>query len=107
MIEDAEDKGIIKPGFTLIEPTSGNTGIGLAMMSAVKGYHTMICLQEKISQEKNAILKGLDASVIRCRTEAKMTDPDSYLSTAYQKHKEIKDSYILNQVRVVGLILVL
>lgn len=61
LIEDAEVEGNIKPGYTIIEPTSGNTGIGLSMVSSVKGYHVVATMNTKVSQEKEDILKGLGA----------------------------------------------
>jgi cystathionine beta-synthase len=98
MIEDAEEKGLIKPGYTLIEPTSGNTGIGLGMMAAVKGYKAIITTMDKCSMEKKTLLKALGTEMIPCRTNAFLHEPDSYENVAYKKHKEIKNSYVLNQV---------
>lgn len=70
MVEEAERKGILKPGYTIIEPTSGNTGIGLALSAAIKGYRCIITLPEKMSEEKVNVLKALGAEIIRTPTEA-------------------------------------
>jgi cysteine synthase A len=97
MIEDAEKAGHIKPGFTLIEPTSGNTGIGLAMVAAAKGYKAIITMPEKMSREKQAVLEALGAKIYRTRTEAAWDDPDSHISLAKKLHQETPNSYILDQ----------
>lgn len=98
MVLDAEEKGLLKPGIsTIIEPTSGNTGIGLAMASAVRGYRCVIVLPEKNSDEKVNTLKALGAEIIRTRTDAKFDDPDSLVAIAQRLQKEIPDSVILNQ----------
>jgi len=97
MIEDAERSGRIKPGDTLIEPTSGNTGIGLALAAAIKGYRMIITLPEKMSREKVDILKALGAEIIRTPTEAAYDSPDSHIGVAKRLQTEIPNSHILDQ----------
>jgi cystathionine beta-synthase len=105
MIEDAERREIIKPGFTLIEATSGNTGIGLAMAGAVKGYNVLITLPEKMSQEKSDVLSALGANVIRTPSEATFVDIDSHIGVARKMNKEIPNSIILDQVIDINIVL--
>ena len=97
MIEKAEKEGLIKPGDTLIEPTSGNTGIGMALVAAVKGYRMIITMPEKMSKEKEVVLKSLGAEIIRTPTEAAWDSPDSHIGIAKKINKEIPNSYILDQ----------
>ena len=97
MVEDAEKSGRIKPGDTLIEPTSGNTGQGIALAAAVKGYKCIITMPEKMSQEKQIVLESLGAKIVRTPTEALSSDPDSHISVAKKLQKEIKNSHILDQ----------
>ena len=97
MVEEAEKKGLIKPGDTLIEATSGNAGISFALVGAVKGYHVIITMPEKMSREKEVILEALGAKIYRTPTSAKWDDPDSHLSLAKRLQKEIPNSHILNQ----------
>jgi len=97
MIEDAEASGRIKPGDTLIEPTSGNTGIGLALAAAIKGYKMIITLPEKMSQEKVDVLKALGAQIIRTPTEAAFDSPESHIGVAKRLNSEIPNSHILDQ----------
>jgi cystathionine beta-synthase/cysteine synthase A len=97
MILDAENSGRIKPGDTLIEPTSGNTGIGMALAAAVKGYNMIITMPEKMSKEKEVILNALGAKIIRTPTEAAWDSPDSHIGVAKKLNKEIKNSHILDQ----------
>lgn len=97
MVKQAEKEGKIKPGDTLIEPTSGNTGIGIALAGAVLGYHVIITMPNKMSMEKQVVLERLGATIYRTRTEAASSDPDSHISLAKQLQKEIPHSYILDQ----------
>jgi len=97
MIEDAEKKGILKPGSTIIEPTSGNTGIGLALTGAVKGYNVIITLPEKMSKEKCDVLKAFGAKIYRTPTEAAWDSPESHIGVAKRLNKEIPNSIILDQ----------
>jgi cystathionine beta-synthase len=102
MVEDAERSGRLKPGDTLIEPTSGNTGIGLAMAAAVKGYRCIICMPEKMSKEKSDVLHALGAEVVRTPNEYGHDHPDSYIGVANRLNKEIPNSHILNQYQNPG-----
>lgn len=97
MVEEAERSGRIKPGDTLIEPTSGNTGIGLALAAAVKGYRMIITLPMKMSMEKVNVLKGLGAEIIRTPTEAAWDSPESHIGVAQALNKQIPNSHILDQ----------
>lgn len=97
MVEQAERAGKIKPGDTLIEPTSGNTGIGIALAGAVKGYHVIITLPEKMSHEKQVVLEALGAEIFRTPTEAAWDDPDSHISVAKILREKIPNSHILDQ----------
>ena len=97
MVKEAELSGRIKPGDTLIEPTSGNTGQGIALAAAVKGYKCIITMPEKMSKEKQIALEALGAEFIRTPTEAKSSDPESHISVAKKLNKEIENSHILDQ----------
>ncbi len=97
MVEDAENSGRIKPGDTLIEPTSGNTGQGIALAAAVKGYKCIITMPEKMSQEKQIALEALGAEIVRTPTEAAFDDPESHIGVAKRLQNEIPDSHILDQ----------
>ena len=99
MIADAEESGRIKPGDTIIEPTSGNTGIGLAMAAAVKGYKLIVTMPEKMSQEKEVVLELLGAKIIRTPTEAAWNSPEGHIETAKRLVKEIPGSCILDQYK--------
>jgi cysteine synthase len=97
MVLEAEKSGRIKPGDTLIEPTSGNTGIGLALTAAVKGYKMIITMPEKMSQEKQVVLEALGAKIVRTPTEASWDDPESHIGIAKKLNTEIPNSHILDQ----------
>ncbi|KAJ3125141.1 hypothetical protein HK098_000572 [Nowakowskiella sp. JEL0407] len=98
MVEVAEKEGKIIPGVsTLIEPTSGNTGIGLALAAAVKGYRAIITLPEKMSKEKVDVLKALGAEIIRTPTEAAWDSPDSHIGVAKRLNQTIPNSIIPDQ----------
>lgn len=97
MIEDAEKAGILKPGGTIIEGTSGNTGMGLALAAIAKGYKCIFTMADKQSQEKINILKAVGAEVIVCPTNVEPDDPRSYYSVARKLNKEIPNSIYPNQ----------
>jgi len=97
MIEDAEKNGILKPGGTIIEGTSGNTGMGLALTAISKGYKCIFTLADKQSQEKIDILRAMGAEVIVCPTNVTPDDPRSYYSVARKLNKDIPNSFYPNQ----------
>src|SRR6476646_7107762 len=97
MVEMAEKDGKLKPGGTIIECTSGNTGMGLALVAVVKGYTCIFTTTDKQSKEKADILKALGAEVIVCPTNVEPEDPRSYYSVARRLEKEIPNSYLCNQ----------
>lgn len=97
MVEQAEKSGQIKPGDTLIEPTSGNTGIGIALAAAVKGYKVIITMPEKMSREKQVVLEALGAKIIRTPTEAAWDAPESHISVANRLRDELPNAHILDQ----------
>ena len=97
MIEYAEKEGALKPGGTIIEATSGNTGIGLALAAAVKGYKCIFVLTDKVSLEKNRYLKSLGADIVVCPAAAKPGTPDHYVETARRIASELPNSYYPDQ----------
>ena len=97
MIDEAEKKGLLKPGGTIIEGTSGNTGMGLALVAAVRGYKCVFTTTDKQSKEKVDLLKALGAEVIVCPTAVEPADPRSYYSVAKKLAREIPNSYYPNQ----------
>lgn len=102
MVQDAEEKGLLTPGCTVIEPTSGNTGIGLAMACAVKGYKCLIVMPEKMSNEKVAALQTLGAKIVRTPTEAAWDEPAGLIAMAQKFRHEIPNSIVLDQYRNAG-----
>ncbi len=97
MIEDAEEKGLLRPGGTIIEPTSGNTGIGLAMVAAIKGYRCIFTIPDKMSQEKINLLKAFGARVVVCPTAVPPDSPQSYYKVAERLQRETPNSLIPQQ----------
>jgi cystathionine beta-synthase len=97
MVEEAQRSGRIKPGDTLIEPTSGNTGIGMALAAAIYGYRMIITLPEKMSREKQVVLEALGAEIIRTPTEAASDSPESHIGVARQLQKILPNAHILDQ----------
>src|ERR1700723_2105541 len=97
MIDEAEKKGLLKPGGTIVEGTSGNTGMGLALVAAVRGYKMVFTITDKQSKEKVDLLKALGAEVIVCPTAVEPEDPRSYYSVAKKLAREIPNSYYPNQ----------
>lgn len=97
MVEDAEKAGLLKPGGTIIEGTSGNTGMGLALAAVAKGYRCIFTMADKQSQEKINILKAVGAEVVVCPTNVAPDDPRSYYSVARKLNREIPNSFYPNQ----------
>jgi cystathionine beta-synthase len=97
MIDEAERKGWLKPGGTIIEGTSGNTGMGLALVAAVRGYKAVFTITDKQSKEKVDLLKAMGAEVIVCPTAVEPEDPRSYYSVAKKLAADIPNSYYPNQ----------
>ncbi|KAJ4446896.1 hypothetical protein ANN_13597 [Periplaneta americana] len=102
MVEDAERQGLLKPGYVLIEPTSGNTGLGLAMAAAVKGYRCIMVMPEKMSNEKVDVMRALGAEIVRTPTSASFDSPEGLIMVAQRLNKEIPNSIILDQYRNAG-----
>jgi len=97
MIDDAERRGVLKPGGTIIEGTSGNTGMGLALVAVTRGYKVVFTINDKQSREKIDLLKAFGAEVIVCPTAVEPEDPRSYYSVAKKLAREIPNSYYPNQ----------
>jgi len=97
IIEEAERKGILKPGSTIIETTSGNTGFSLAMVSIIKGYECILAVSSKSSDDKIEMLKNMGAKVYVCPANVSADDPRSYYQVAKTLHEEVKGSVYINQ----------
>ncbi|TMI54825.1 cysteine synthase A [Candidatus Bathyarchaeota archaeon] len=97
MVERAEQKGLLRPGGTIIEPTSGNTGIGLAMVAAVKGYKMIFVMPDKMSEEKRSILRAYGAKVVVTPTNVPPESAEHYTKVAERLAKETPHSYMPNQ----------
>lgn len=97
IIDQAEKSGILKPGDTIIETTSGNTGFSLAMVSIIKGYECILAVSSKSSADKIDMLKTMGAKVYVCPAHVDANDPRSYYEVAKRLHSEIKDSVYINQ----------
>ncbi len=97
IIEEAERQGILKPGDTIIETTSGNTGFSIAMVSVIKGYECILAVSSKSSADKIDMLKNMGAKVYVCPANVKADDPRSYYQVAKRLHEETKGSVYINQ----------
>ncbi|HET8569879.1 MAG TPA: cystathionine beta-synthase [Candidatus Limnocylindria bacterium] len=97
MIEDAERRGLLRPGGTIVEPTSGNTGVGLAIAAAIKGYRLICTMADKQSQEKRDLLRAFGADVVVCPTAVPPESPESYYKVAERLAHEIPGGFLPNQ----------
>ena len=97
MLEDAERRGLLRPGGTVVEPTSGNTGHGLAMAAAIKGYKMIFVMPDKMSAEKIALLRAYGAEVVICPTNVERESPQSYYSVADRLTREVPGAFQPNQ----------
>ena len=99
MVEDAEKRGLLKPGGTIVEPTSGNTGVGLAMAAAIKGYKCVFVMPDKMSDEKIRLLRAYGAEVVITPTNVEPDSPESYYSVSTRLAKEIPGAYKPDQYK--------
>jgi cystathionine beta-synthase len=97
MVEQAEKKGLLKPGGTIIEPTSGNTGVGLAMVASVKGYKMIFVIPDKMSEEKSSLLRAYGAKVVVTPTNVATDSPEHYIRVAEKLARETPNSFMPNQ----------
>lgn len=99
MIEDAEASGKLKPGYTIVEPSSGNTGIGLAMAAAVKGYKMVVVMPMKMSKEKVYTMKALGAKIVRTPNDKSFDNPQGMIAGAHRIASQMKNAVVLDQFR--------
>ncbi len=99
MIEDAEKRGLLKSGATIIEPTSGNTGMGLAMAAALKGYKMIFVMPDKMSEEKRSLLRAFGAKIVMTPTGVAPDSPENYIRVSERLLKETPNSFMPNQYR--------
>ncbi len=97
MIDYSEKQGLLRPGGTIVEPTSGNTGHGLAIAAAIKGYHCIFVMTDKASEEKRSLLRAYGAEVVICPSSVNHESPEYYKNIAYRLAKEIPGAYCPNQ----------
>ncbi|WP_025617971.1 cystathionine beta-synthase [Salinispora cortesiana] len=97
MVEDAEQAGILRPGGTIVEPTSGNTGVGLALVAQLKGYRCVFVCPDKVSQDKQDVLRAYGAEVVVCPTAVAPADPRSYYNVSDRLAREIPGAWKPNQ----------
>ena len=97
LVADAEKRGLLKRGGTIVEPTSGNTGVGLAMLAAVRGYKAIFTMPDKVSEEKRALLRAYGAEVVIAPTDLPPSSPDHYVNVAKRLAKETPNSFMPNQ----------
>lgn len=97
IVEDAEAKGLLKPGGTIVENTSGNTGAAVAMIAAIKGYKAILTMPDKVSKEKQNALKAFGAKIVVTPTSASLDSPDHYVNTAKRIANETPNSFRINQ----------
>lgn len=97
IINDAEARGLLKPGGTIIENTSGNTGAAVAMIAAIRGYKAILTMPDKVSQEKQNALKAFGAQIVVCPTSAPPDSPDHYVNKAKKLAQEIPNSFRIDQ----------
>ncbi|MGA2666056.1 MAG: cysteine synthase family protein [Nitrososphaerales archaeon] len=97
LVREAEEKGLLREGGTIVEPTSGNTGVGLAMLAAVRGYDAIFTMPDKVSEEKRAVLRAFGARVVVAPTDVPPDSPEHYVNVARRLSAETAGSYMPNQ----------